>query len=40
MPIGKPSLNPAPEPDTTSAANDPIWAKVLGILEQGDVAGR
>jgi hypothetical protein len=37
-PIGKPSLNPAPEPGTQSQADDPIRARVLGILESGIVS--
>jgi hypothetical protein len=38
MPIGKPSLNPAPEPGTQSAADDPLRARVLGILQSGLVS--
>jgi hypothetical protein len=37
-PIGTPSLNPAPEPGTQSEADDPIRARVLGILESGLVS--
>jgi hypothetical protein len=37
-PLGKPSLNPAPEPGTESEADDPIRARVLGILESGRVS--
>jgi len=37
-PIGKPSLNPPPEPGTTNSAADPIRTRVLGILESGLVS--
>jgi hypothetical protein len=38
LPIGPPSLNPAPEPGTQNQAEAPFRQRVLGILQSGEVS--
>jgi hypothetical protein len=38
LPIGKPSLNPAPEPGSQNAGDDALRARVLGFLDSGEVS--